>query len=231
MFRGVPGLGKSTVGEALAAALRDLGVRTVTLEQDQFSDRKQASKLCFELFGQFLVSGNFDVIIQKRNNANEAQYINYEDLALQAGWKVIHLIPGDLNSVTLLTCFRSVMTRADHPSFSCLSANDRIKVTSFFYKSLSREASSSSEIVPVMWFTPLSPDHSDDYHMVVSLIDWIVGSSDVDDAMVDAVEHMDSSLAVPRRSVKEIVDQIIEKLRDREDWLGGLLEIKGGSDS
>jgi hypothetical protein len=226
MFRGVPGLGKTTVGEALAAALRDLGFSTVTLEQDQFPDRKQAAQQCFDLFGRLLASDDFDVIIQQRNNANEAQYRKYEDLALQMGWKVIHLVPGDLNLVTLLTCFRSVISRRGHPTFGGLSKNERIKIASFFYSSLSGEVSPSSDFIPVMWFRPLLPDRRDDYSMVSSIIDWIVGSSDVDDTMVDAVEHVDLSLEVPRRSVKEIVDNIIEKLRERKDWLGGITEAE-----
>lgn len=217
IFRGVPGLGKSTVGNSLRDKLCENGILSVALEQDQFLDRKNSSRLCFELFESYLLRSDISVIIQQRNNANESQYIHYENLANQFGWTSIHLVPSDLNELTILHCFKSVMVRKGHSTFEMLSMPQRIAVTSNFYKWLKFDETIPKELFSIKWFAARNYDIHDPAGELEALMNQIISALEVDDTTIDDIDACSSHLCPGRRTIDEIVSDLYVAVINRLD--------------
>ncbi len=127
-FKGIPGLGKSTIGHLLSSQLNHAGYQTLTLEQDDFKG-KTAGKQCFLKFQDYLKKTQNRIILVQRNNANLSQYQGYLDTARDQGCRILIINPAEINLKSLLlVCIESVLNRKDHKTFTELKPELRAKL-------------------------------------------------------------------------------------------------------
>ena len=130
IVQGIPGLGKNSIGEAVAS----LNPKWVSIDQDSFKGKK-AGELCFKRFKSLITSDAYDVVLLLRNNSNMSHYGKYALFAKEQHWKTVALYPKEIisNPAKLIaTCMNTVVHRTSHV-FDKLDNATRIKLVLVFY--------------------------------------------------------------------------------------------------
>ncbi len=139
IFKGLPGLGKSHIGNLVRMELNKLGLNVVSLEQDDFTG-KSAGQKCLAKFTDYVKNQSINVILLQRNNANRNQYGRYVDVADYHGVKVIFVSPAEIDlKILLLVCIEAVIQRHGHKTFDQLSEAVRAKLVLSFYLEFRKE--------------------------------------------------------------------------------------------
>lgn len=161
-----PGAGKSVIDD-----LVDVGLPMEKVEQDAFAKEhgKKSGKACLEHCKKLFLNTAEDrvtVVTLRRNNSNWRQYSNYVKAAQNAGWKVVYLVPEDLNTVRgALACLQRVSRRDGHATFDQLSIDKRLQITIAFLASI--EITNSPNVIPFKLFQDHwgIPDEVKEYYL------------------------------------------------------------------
>lgn len=135
-FQGIPGLGKTTVAEALRGMLRAAGHSVAIVSQDNVRGNK---KKFVRAFARQLDDPSVRFILVDRNNANPSQYAGLVLQALERGVDTSVVVPQELTvadpwlrNALVDLCVEAVWAREGHPTFGGLSPGRREAVTRNF---------------------------------------------------------------------------------------------------
>lgn len=162
IVQGIPGLGKTEVGNL---ASNSLGDKSVTLEQDTFWKYKSKAKSkCLEQMESYLCDTKLQYIWLLRNNANHNQYRDFIRLAKDFGWKVLIMMPRELaypnsaGGILLKVCHEAVIERVGHVSFDAVSPQKRHNIVDSFYRTFRPATIAESQADSVCAINWLRPD-------------------------------------------------------------------------
>ena len=136
LVQGLPGLGKTAVGDYITGFRPTPGV--ATLEQDRFNGNTEK---CQAALREQLADPQLHTIFLMRNNANVKQYAAYASLAKRANWRVLAVMPSELTDGRdsqaaghlFTVCQETILTRKGHPGFDALPPSRRKGVLKMFY--------------------------------------------------------------------------------------------------
>jgi hypothetical protein len=163
IVQGIPGLGKTTVGNL---ASDQLGEESVTLEQDTYWQYKTRAKAkCLEQMELYLADPRLSYVWILRNNSQVNQYRDFVRLARDYGWKVLVLVPRELaypnaaREILLRVCRDTVTTRTGHISFDSLPTEKRIAIVNSFNKTFRPATISESQADSISTINWLRSDY------------------------------------------------------------------------